>query len=403
MNKLSGETKRIFTLDYVLLSLILILYAISMFGIYMSGPLLDSNLNVYDLMFKQTTWLLLGFVLIYFIIKLGVDRLFTMVYVLYWILLVLMGILIIARYGEEYGLTIPLTLRVNGTWGWYDIVGIGSFQPSEFMKMALIIIFANIIYQHNIDKKSFSLKSDFQLIFKIGLYAIPALVLNILQPDTGIPIIIIVSLGVMFFMSGVRREWAIIIITLGIGALLGIVWLYYNDQNTLNSLFGGSASDYRLDRFYGWLDYEKFAQTKGYHLFTSLLSVGTAGWGGHPLHSLVMKIPEAQTDFIFAVLAQNTGLIGVTIIILLCFSLDIKLLLITMNSDLSRERYMIIGIVAMLCFQQFENIAMIFGLLPITGITLPFLSYGGSSYISYLIPMAVAFAMYSETKNAHRH
>lgn len=400
MNKLYNESKKIFTIDFGLMAIILVLYAISMFGIYMSAPLLGAELNVYDLMFKQTTWLAFGFLIIFVLIKFGIDRLFTGVYVLYWILMFFMLLLLVHKYTP---IPIPFARVISGTAGWYVFPAIGSFQPSEFMKIVLVIIFANIIYTHNLDKEKFSFRSDFQLIFKIAKYAIPALLLNLLQPDTGIPIVIVVSLAVMFFVSGVRKEWALVIFLLAMGALLLIVWLYYNNPALLNRLFGGSEDSYKLRRFYGWLDYEKYHKTDGFQLYNGLLSFGTAGLTGHPLGSKITQFPEAQTDFIFAVITTNTGLIGAFVVISLSFLLDYKLLRITMNSDLPKERYMMIGVVAMLTFQQFENIAMILGLLPITGITLPFISYGGSSYSSYMIPLAVAFYMYSETKNAHRH
>lgn len=117
----------------------------------------------------------------------------------------------------------------------------------------------------------------------------------------------------------------------------------------------------------------------------------------------IAHFPEPQTDFIFAVIAQNHGFIGASAVILLVFSLPIKLILITLKSNLNLERYMMMGIIGMIVFQDFQNIAMIMGILPITGITLPFLSYGGSSLVSYMIPIAVAIHMYSETQNSHSH
>ena len=283
------------------------------------------------------------------------------------------------------------------------IPGIGSFQPSEFMKIVLVIKAANVIHQHNTDKEGYTFQSDFQLFFKIAKFALPPFILIFLQPDTGVPIVILFSLATMFILSGVRREWFIIIATLSIGALLGIVFLYYNYPDVLNTLLGGGSTSYRLDRFYGWLDYEKYAMGHGYQLFQSMISYGTAGINGHPLGTMIAHYPEAQTDFIFAVISQNFGFIGGSITIALSFLFDIKLVSITKHSDLPRERYMMMGIIGMIFFQHLENIGMIMAVLPITGITLPFISYGGSSLLSYMIPLAVAFHMYSETQNRHRH
>lgn len=399
MTKLRNESKRIFHLDYTLVSLLVLLFILSITAIYLSGPL-QYNTNPIELIIRQTIWFILGIATIVLLLRFGTERLFTLSYVLYWVMMALLLILLIDKYTP---INIPIIQPVNGTWGWYQIPGLGSFQPAEFMKIALLFIASNIIYEHNLDKTESSFLNDFQLIFKIAKYALPPLVLIFLQPETGIIIIILFSLAMMFFVSGAKAQWAISIFSLAFGALFLIVWLYNNNQDLLNRLLGGSEASYRLARFYGWLDYERFAADEGYHLFSSLLSIGTAGLTGHPLGQVIMAFPEAQTDFIFTVIAQNFGLLGALIAISLSFGLSFKLLHTALSSDLPRERYLMIGVVGMLAFQQFQNMGMVTGLLPIMGITLPFISYGGSSYLSYMIPMAVAFHMYSEIQNAHLH
>ncbi|CAM3454822.1 FtsW/RodA/SpoVE family cell cycle protein [Erysipelothrix anatis] len=401
MNKFINESKRYFTLDKVLFGIMIAFATISVVAIYLSAPLLDNGqADAISLVKKQLMWFAIGFAVIAFLIKIGIDRLFTAIDIAYWILMVLLAGLVIARFAN---INSSIVAPINGTRAWYMIPGIGSFQPSEFMKIVLVIKAANVIHQHNTDKEGYTFQSDFQLFFKIAKFALPPFILIFLQPDTGVPIVILFSLATMFILSGVRREWFIIIATLGIGALLGIVFLYYNYPDILNTLLGGGSTSYRLDRFYGWLDYEKYAMGHGYQLFQSMISYGTAGINGHPLGTMIAHYPEAQTDFIFAVISQNFGFIGGSITIALSFLFDIKLVSITKNSDLPKERYMMMGIIGMIFFQHLENIGMIMAVLPITGITLPFISYGGSSLLSYMIPLAVAFHMYSETQNRHRH
>lgn len=399
MNKFINESKRIFSPDYTLILIIAGLFAYSIAGIYLSSPLLN-QLDAKDLIIKQIMWFSIGSITVIALLKIGIDRLFSFAYVLYWILMALLAFLLLVKFAR---INVPFARPVYDTYAWYQIPFLGSFQPSEFMKIVLVIISANIIKEHNAGKTEINLSSDFQLIFKIAKYALPAILFILPQPDTGIPIVIIISLATMFFLSGVRKEWFIVIGTLAIGLLLLIVWLYYNNQDVLNSLLGGSSGSYKLDRFYGWLDYEKYSQDQGYQLYNALLSLGTAGWTGHPLQQVIAQYPEAQTDFIFAVIAQNFGFVGALSLILLSFLLDYKLLKIALDSDLDRERYMLIGVVGMLVFQHLENIGMILGILPITGITLPFVSYGGSSTLSYMIPISVALYMHSETKNSHVH
>ncbi|CAM3697244.1 FtsW/RodA/SpoVE family cell cycle protein [Erysipelothrix urinaevulpis] len=396
MHKFINESKRHFSMDYTLLTIMLVLAITSVVSIYMAGPFLNAA-EANKVVIRQIVWFGIGFTALFITLKLGIDRLFSLSYLAYWFLMACLVLLVIARYT---GLNIPFITPIKGSYAWFQFPLFGSFQPSEFMKIVLVIIFADIIEKHNQEKVEMSFKSDLHLMWKMALYAVPALILNILQPDTGIPIIILVSLAIMFFLSGVRREWFIIIMSLALTLFFGIIYLYYYHQEFLNTLMGGG---YRLDRFYGWLDFEEYSQTQGYQLFQSLLAVGTSGLTGHPYRTVVSLIPEAQTDFIFAVISQNFGFVGGTFVIITSFILDIKLILITLYSNLNKERYMMMGIVGMLMFQQFQNIGMILGLLPITGITLPFVSYGGSSLLSYMIPLAAAFFMSSETVNAHRH
>ena len=396
MNKFINESKRHFTPDYTLLTILLLLASISVISIYLAGPLIDAA-DSFNLVVRQVVWFGIGIATVAVLLKIGSDRLFSASYILYWILMIFMLLLVLARFGIVNSSLMP---QINGAHAWFQFPFIGSFQPSEFMKIILVIISADIIDQHNREKIDSSFSSDVSLIVKIAFYALPALILNILQPDSGIPIIIIISLAVMFFLSGVRKEWIIIILSVGLLLFFGIIYLYFNHLEFLNQLMG---EGYRLDRFDGWLDFEQYADTQGFQLYQSLLSVGTAGLTGHPMMTVISRIPEAQTDFIFAVISQNFGFIGGVVVIIVSFALNIKLILITLKSNLSKERYLMMGIVGMLMFQHFQNIGMILGLLPITGITLPFISYGGSSLISYMIPISVALFMSSETENAHRH
>jgi rod shape determining protein RodA len=118
-------------------------------------------------------------------------------------------------------------------------------------------------------------------------------------------------------------------------------------------------------------------------------------------NQVIINFPEPQTDFIFTVLGQNFGFLGSLIIIIVITIFDIKLITIALNYNKQREKLLLAGMIGMLLFQQFQNISMIVGILPITGVTLPFISYGGSSMLSYFIPMSAVFFMSSENKNKH--
>ena len=138
--------------------------------------------------------------------------------------------------------------------------------------------------------------------------------------------------------------------------------------------------------------------TYGNQLYTSLLSLGAGGLTGFGLQPDMQSIPEAQTDFIFATIGQSFGLIGTTIELVACLALDLYILRIAIHTSNMTEKYMISGVLGVLIYQQIQNLGMVTGLLPITGITLPLISYGGSSILSYFICFGMIMNISSHAK-----
>jgi len=390
-SKLQRPNKIKFHPDYTLILLLSVLSALSLLAIYGAMPLLPTWHSGYDLIIKQVVWILISISLLIFLIILGVDRLFTGIKVAYWILLGLLVILLM----DKYLIDLPFIAPVNGTTAWFIIPGLGTIQPSEFMKIALLILSANLIHEHNENKLTSSYKDDIKLFINIAKYALPALILIVAQPDTGIPIVISIGILVMLAISGIRKEWIIgASVFLVVSVSLGL-YLFMNFEDVLINVVGAS---YRLNRLYGWLRTEQYISSYGLQLYQSLLAVGSSGLFGHGLQSIVINMIEPQNDFIFAVFAQDYGFIGASVLLLVQLLLDLKIISIAMTYKKRREKYLIAGVIGMLLFQQFQNMGMIIGLMPITGITLPFVSAGGSSLLSYVPALAVLFAMSSTIK-----
>jgi len=398
MSQQPTQTKKQFFLDRGLLFLLIAMALFSLVAIYCAEPLMTSSVRSGNPPLKQAIWYCAGFIMIYILFKFGTDRLFTGAKVFYWILIVLLAILLVDRY--LFNLPDMLIRPVNGTTAWYQIPKLGTFQPSEFMKVILIILVANTIDEHNKNKTEISIASDIELFIKVLKIITLPLILILLQPDTGIPIIIVISILLMLSLSGIHKGWVYAGTLILIVGFFGIIYLYYNYPHILNELLGGG---YRLRRFYGWLDAEKYSTSDGMQLYTALLTIGASGLTGLGLRTKVIGILEPHTDFIFAVIAQNFGFLGTMSVVLLSLLLDFKLLSIARRHDDPRCRAMVAGMIGMLLFQQIQNMGMVVGLLPITGITLPFISYGGSSMLSYMIPLAVVFTMSSENKNRLLH
>lgn len=194
----------------------------------------------------------------------------------------------------------------------------------------------------------------------------------------------------MLFVSGIRYRWFIILFS-AIALLIALVLsIYFINTDLFIKLFG---TDFflRVDRLLDW------SNNSGYQLENGITSIGSGGLFGMGINNTPIYFPEPQTDFIFAVYANNFGFIGVLFLLGLLTFFDIKLILLALKSSNLINKYIISGIVAMLIYQQLQNIGMTFGIMPITGITLPFISYGGSSLLSYMIMMGIVFNISNET------
>lgn len=383
--------------DIILIAIVLIMAMTSMLAIYSAFELIVAEAPT-TIIIKQMMWYSVGIVGVIIIMYLGNDTLFTFTKVAYWIIFGLLLYLFLDRMIIQrfFGLNthLPLVTTVNGATSWFKIPG-GTFQPSEFMKIVLIMLTACIIDDHNSNKTTDSYESDLQLFKKVLLWAIPPLTLILLQPDTGICMIIVISLSVMLMCSGIKRIW--IIAGFGFVGIAVIIFLYLFIFNNsfITSLFGNDSL-YKLDRIKGWLDPESDMLGTGNQLYTALMAMGSAGLTGHGMQQNLVNIPEAQTDFIFAVIGQSFGLLGTLFVVGLCLALDLRLIRIATLTKSMKEKYYISGVLGMLLFQQAQNMGMIVGLLPITGITLPFISYGGSSLLSYFL--AIGIVMNTSTK-----
>lgn len=312
----------------------------------------------------------------------------------YWILLGLLGLLFIDKiFWMLSGSHLPggLINDINGAISWFNIPGLGSLQPSEFMKIVLVVKTALIIHEHNENKIENSYEEDIQLFIKVAKPCILPLLLILLQPDTGLVIIIGISILVMLICSGIRQEWFLFLFIFIVIAITGFLYLYFFQRSFLNQIL-----DYRLSRFDGWFYPEQSVLGDGHQLYTSLLALGSAGLHGVGLQPLTVQLSEANTDLIFVIFGQSFGLIGSLFLLSLCFALDFRIYQILVKSKNPIEKYMLCGFLGMLVYQQLQNMGMVTGLLPITGITLPFVSYGGSSLLSYFI--ALGFILNASSK-----
>ena len=351
-----------------------ILIIISLITINSAQILISNN----TLVIKQFLWYIAGFIVAYFIMFIGNDFIYRNVWIFYILgILSLLGLLLFAT-------------PINNAKCWYSIPGIGTIQPSEFMKIILIITLGTMIHKFNDQFSNPSLMEEFKFLIKVIVIVLVPSVLTFLQPDTGVVLIYLLITIVMLFISGIRYRWFIILFSILFGAIALVLIIYFTNTDLFINLFG---TDFflRVDRLLDW------SNSSGYQLENGLTSIGAGGFLGMGANNTPIYFPEPQTDFIFAVYANNFGFLGVLILLSLIAFFDIKLILLAIKNTNLTNKYVIAGIVGMLIYQQLQNIGMTFGLMPITGITLPFISYGGSSLLSYMIMMGIIFNISNET------
>lgn len=358
-------------------SLLIILFSfivISLITIGSAEKLISSN----NLVIKQLLWYVVGFIFIFFIMKVGNGYIYKNTFILYIIgIISLAGLLMFAE-------------PINNARCWYSIPGIGTIQPSEFMKIILILTLATTIKQFNDKYPNPTLMEEFKFLIKVSIIVFIPSILTFLQPDTGVVLIYLLITIIMLFISGIRYRWFIIFFSTLLVLVLIILGIYFINTDLFIKLFGTSFF-LRIDRLLDW------SNNSGYQLQNGLASIGSGGLFGLGINNTPIYFPEPQTDFIFAVYANNFGFIGNIILIFLLTIFDIILIQLGKKNNRLNNKYVIAGIVGMLIYQQLQNIGMTFGLMPITGITLPFISYGGSSLISYMIMMGIIFNISNDT------
>lgn len=363
--------------------LVVILSAsLSIITLWCAEPLMSSSLKNSSLWLKQLIWYILGLLLIIFMNHLNPNRIKCTLHLLYWLLMIFLFLLWIDRY--LYDFPDSFIRSINGTTAWIILPGLGSIQPSEFMKVLMVIRTGSLIEAH-FDSLSFSnTRTDLQLFAKVFITNLIPMILILLQPDTGIPIIILFSIGSMLMTSPIQRKWIVSAFGIIILVFLSIL-LIYHFMPELFSQLGG----YRLKRISGWLNPEATMKNEGYQLYTSLLMLGSCGYFGCGIKKRIISIPEAHTDFIFTVIAQNFGLLGTISALVLCVLLDFHLSSLIFQETNPYRKRIKTGLFSCIVFQQVQNIAMVTGLLPITGIPLPFFSYGGSSILSSMLILSL--------------
>lgn len=271
-----------------------------------------------------------------------------------------------------YGVSLMLLVFVElagevgmGAQRWIDF-GVIRLQPSELMKISVVIVLARYFHIRSFQE----IGNPLHLAIPAFLILVPV-ALVIKQPDLGTAIMMALSGLVIFFIAGVRM-WKFILLFLGGVALVPIIWQF--------------LLEYQKKRILTFLSPEIDPLGAGYHLMQSKIALGSGGLYGKGFiqgsQSHLNFLPEIQTDFIFTMLAEEFGLLGGLVVLLLFFLISCYGLILSFFMASKFARFLTIGMITTLFFYVFINIGMVMGLLPIVGVPLPFISYGGSALLT---------------------
>lgn len=335
--------------------LLLSLSLLDMYGASFISGLYSRNLV------KQALWIIIGFGIMYVTYKIDLHFLLKTSGIFY--VLGCLSLVLVLFFGKN----------VNGATSWFKI-GPFSFQPSELFKFFYILYLSKVISE---DRKGGVVRA-FKIIF---LTFIPCLLI-FLEPDTGVVLMYLLMMFGLLLAGNVNKKYILLLILSAALFIGGFFALYFLNGELFLELFGTSFF-YRIDRLLNFKD------SSSYQIRNALIGIGSSGLFGLGLKSSKIYIPEVATDFVFDLTILNFGLIA-GILVVLIYTCLLAILYKTMTKSKKRlEKCILSGIFYMMLFQVGEHILMNLGLTPITGITLPFLSYGGSSLISYFMLFAL--------------
>ena len=349
-------------LDIKLLILIIIIGLFGILMVYSSSSIWAEYkyLDKYRFLKLQSLFFIIGLIFMFLVSKINYHIYYFKSNILLFITFILLVLVLIPGIGQVR----------NGSRSWF---GIGSFgiQPSEFVKLSLIIFVSK--YLSNNEKEIKSIKKG---VMPILLITSIIFLFIMLEPDLGSGVIILVSVIGLLFISGVKLSFFVKIIILGIAGLSGLI----------------IAAPYRIKRITAFINPWDDPLGTGFQAIQSMYAIGPGGLFGLGLFNSIQKhfyLPEPQTDFIFSIISEEFGILGIVIISIIFILIIFRCICISLNCNDLFGKYLAFGITFQLSFQILLNLAVVTSLVPVTGVTLPFLSYGGSSLLITMISMGI--------------
>lgn len=339
--------------DKALLAAALLIFLIGLATIHSATQAKELSFNE-SYVLKQMSSMTIGIILLVIVIKISYQRFVDLSYILYGMNLVLLALVLVLGH-----------VRL-GAQRWFSIGGF-AFQPSEFIKLSLILALASYVGTRKDSMRNFR-----SIIIPCILLAVP-FVLVLLQPDLGTALLLLPIFFSILLVSGVEFKYLIGMIIAGL-AVMPVFWHFLRE--------------YQRQRLLVFINPNIDPLGAGYTIIQSKIAVGSGGLFGKGwlagTQNQLNFLPERHTDFIFSVIGEEWGLFGALVVVFLYFFIIQKALIIASQTSDAYGRAIATGVASMLAVQVVVNISMTIGLMPVVGIPLPMISYGGSSLITTL-------------------
>lgn len=370
-------------IDWGIIFCVLLLALIGLASIYVAASHDSSGSGVVRQVVTQLAWYLVGTVMVIVIMQFDSEQLWKLAPIAYWAGIFLMFAILIF-YSRSYYVS-------TGAKSWFA-VGPFTFQPSEIMKPAYILMMGRVITTHNSQYPVHKVDSDLRLIGKMFMWLLPIFISLKFQNDFGTSLVFFAIFVGMILVSGVT--WRILVPAFSILAVVGgsaLAMVTSTAGRVILEKVGFQS--YQFSRVDTWLHPDQDTSNQGYQLWQSIKAVGSGGVTGTGFNNSKVYVPVRESDMIFSVIGENFGFVGGILLILLYLLLIYLMIRVTFDTKNEFYAYISTGVIMMILFHVFENIGMNIGLLPLTGIPLPFISAGGSSLVGNLIGIGMIMSM----------
>ena len=366
-------------IDYGIILSVLLLCILGLVFVYATTAMIGSKGLMPTL--QQALWYALGALVVIVVIQFDSEQYWKLSPYLYGLGLFLL-VLVLFFYDRQLSI-------LTGAKSWFRI-GPFSFQPSELMKPAFVIFLARIVTDHNNLNPNRNLKSDFILLAKMVGALLPILILVQIQNDLGTNLVMMSILAGMVILSGV--SWRILLPAILTVTIIGggLILLAVTYPDILLKL---GFKQYQLGRITTWIEPFNDVQGDAYQLVQSILAIGSGGLTGKGFGVSEVPVPVRESDFIFTTIGENFGFLGASVILVIYFVLIYQMVQTCFETQNEYYTYISAGVISMILFHVLENVGMSIGLLPITGVPLPFISQGGSAILSNMIGVGLILSM----------